>query len=265
MTDHTNLPAPMDGSPNGLGPYYAQPPLPDEAGQGGGVNLKRYLTAVLRYKWLVLLLVTLGTVGGWYLGRFVELSYRAQATVILGTTSRQDMDQGPIQSSDLLDGADWLALLRSFEVLDYVAWEERLYLEHATKDSALMRTFSVDTMFMPGDYRLRVSKDGGRVELLTGEGVQVGTTRPGEPIGADRGFKWQPEARLLRPGRVADLTVLTPREAAIALGKGLGANLPRGSSFIAINYQAQSPTAAASVVNTIVSRFIGVSTRLKNA
>ena len=48
-----------------------------------------------------------------------------------------------------------------------MAWQERLYLEHAAKDSALVRTFSIDTVFAPGEYTLRVSKDGGQVHLLT--------------------------------------------------------------------------------------------------
>ena len=264
MSDHRNLPVP--GEPDGgLTPYDGwQPPPPQDEEQAGGVNLKRYLAAVLRYKWIILALVAVGTVVGWYAGRFVELRYRAQATVLLGSMTAQDKGQGPIQSSDLLGGADWLSLLRSFEVLDHVAWQERLYLEYAAKDSALMRTFSIDTVFAPGEYTLRVSKDGGQVHLLTGEGLQIETVRPGEKIGVGQGFIWQPEARLLTAGRSFDFTVVTPREAAVQLGRQLGLNLPKGSTFIGISYVTNSPTAAA-VVNTTVDRFIAVATELKNA
>ena len=264
MSEHVNLPVP--GQPAGpLGPYEPRQVVPPEDEQTGGPGMKRYMAAVLRYKWIVVALVAAGTVGGWYAGRFVELQYRAQATVLLGGTSRQDMAQGPIQTSDLLGGADWLSLLQSFEVLDYVAWEERLYLEHAARDSAVMRTFSVDSTFAPGEYRLRVSKDGQRVDLLSAEGVQIETARPGEAIGSTRGFSWQPAPRQLTAGRVVDFTVLTPREAAVELGRTLGSNLPKNSTFIGISYQTNSPGRAASVVNTTVERFIDVATQLKNS
>ena len=264
MSEHTNLPAPSEPG-GGLVPSDGWQTMPPEEEQAGGVNVKRYLSAVLRYKWLLLALVVVGTTAGWYAGRFVELQYRAQATVLLGATSRQDMQQGPIQTSDLLSGGDWLSLLRSFEVLDHVAWEERLYLEYAAKDSLLMQSFAVDSMFAPGEYRMRVSRDGQRVNLLTREGLQIETVRPGENIGSSRGFVWQPNASQLEAGRVVDFTVVTPREAAVALGRQLGSNLPKGSTFIGISYQANSPSAAASVVNTTVARFIEVATALKNA
>ncbi|HEX6133061.1 MAG TPA: hypothetical protein VFZ24_03695, partial [Longimicrobiales bacterium] len=220
---------------------------------------------MLRRKWIIIALVAVGTALGAYAARFVELKYRAQATVILGSTSRQDMAQGPIQTSDPLGGIDWLSLLNSFEVLDHVAWAERLYLKHAAKDVDVFRTFTLDSTYAPGEYRLRVSRDGNRVELLTGEGVGIEVAKPGDPIGTSRGFVWQPTRRTLTAGRTVDFRVRSPREAALELRTQLSPSLPKNSSFISIGYVAATPEAAAAVVNATVDRFIRVSTDLKNA
>ncbi|HEX6252082.1 MAG TPA: polysaccharide biosynthesis tyrosine autokinase [Gemmatimonadaceae bacterium] len=265
MNEHENLPAPHGASPPAVPSWNGASMAPPEDEAGGGLNLGRYKQALLRRKWLILLLAAAGTAGGAYASRFVEMKYRAQTTVLLGSMSRQDASQGPIQTSDLLGGTDWLSLLNSYEVLDYVAWHERLYLKHAAKDRSVLSTFSLDSTFAPGSYQLRVSRNGRQVELLTAEGVQLEVRRPGEPIGVSRGFVWRPDRSELTAGRVIEFRVTTAREAAGSLRGQLGTSLPKGSSFIAISYTANSPQVAASVVNTAVDRFIEAATALKNA
>ena len=89
---------------------------PDEA----PFNWRRYVSAVYRYKWLILATTLLGGAGGFAATKLLTPVYQTSATVwIEGSTDRNGRPQqtGPIRSGNLLDAASWVELLRSFEEL----------------------------------------------------------------------------------------------------------------------------------------------------
>ncbi|HSJ13147.1 MAG TPA: polysaccharide biosynthesis tyrosine autokinase [Longimicrobiales bacterium] len=261
--DSHNLPATSAGAPlNGYSPRTSYAEAEDA---GGSVNLKRYLAAVLRYRWLVLGFVIIAVAGAAFATRYATLRYVAEATFWFDNTGREDQARGPIQSSELLVDQAWIELLRSFTVLDHVVLQERMYLEHAPRDRELFAGFVLDSVFRPGSYRFEVSGDGRSAVLRSADGVTVETVQAGAPVGASLGFRWQPPAQSYRPGRESRFQVLMPREAAKQLGAALTTRLPRGGSFMGLKYTGEDPRRVASVVNAIADRYTEVAADLKSA
>lgn len=236
-----------------------------EPGSGPGTTavLRRLLSAILRYKWLTLALLVVGTAASYYATRFVTYRYTAEATFWFDTPSRTDQVRGPILASGLLESDAWTELLRSFAVLDYVALEEKLYLEYRPQDAGLFRSFQVDSMFRPGEYVLVVDATGSAVELRTKEGLGIERVRPGEPVGASLGFFWTPDRREMEPKRRVSFQVLTPRDAARQLNRSLNTRMPRGGNFMSVSYSGTDPERVANVVNTLGHRYVEISAELK--
>ena len=60
----------------------------DDDEEEGGANLQRYLAAVLRFKWLILLITLVGGVLGVLLSRSVTPQYQAEATLWMQAAPR---------------------------------------------------------------------------------------------------------------------------------------------------------------------------------
>lgn len=97
--------------------------------EGGQINIRRLVNAVLRNKWLVLAVTAVGTVAGLLYVRTLPAEYMAHSTVWVETSARGG--DGPIQPRELLSAHGWTELLRSFVVLDDVVLQERLFLSFA--------------------------------------------------------------------------------------------------------------------------------------
>ena len=218
MADHINenLPAPIadDGRdhvvPQQPGAAHPMPSLqaPDEA--NAGVPWGRYLAALRRYKWLILVVTTLGTAGAVVASRFIKPVYTVTATIWIQTSSRPG-----VQSGGLLQSYAWQELLGTNVVLDSVAHKLRLYLAPQTAaDSVIFGEFGILDRMRPGRYQLRVSPNGSSYVLLNAADDTLESGVVGDSIGLDLGFGWAPEATLLRAGRTIGFTVITPREAA---------------------------------------------------
>jgi hypothetical protein len=111
-----------------LEPYREGAP-PSDWGGGGqeaapepkGPSLGRYLAAINRFKWLVLLITALGAAGGVFATRFITPEYEVQATILLEQgTGVSGISGGPIQAEQLLKSSGWQDLLRSFAIADPV-------------------------------------------------------------------------------------------------------------------------------------------------
>ena len=228
-----------------------------------GPGLKRYIRAVLRYKWLVLLLAVAGTVAGLYAGRFVSLTYTARGTLWLQTVDRETENQGPIRSAQLLRDNAWIELLRSVPVLEPVVREQRLYVKYEPEDRDVMESLRVDSIVRSGVYRLRVSAQGQTVELRTQDDVVVDRASVGESLGRNAGLAWTPPADALRPGREVRFTVATPTSAAIRLAGELSIAMPQRSNFLSVAYVDRDAERAAAVVNSITDSYVDVATGLK--
>jgi polysaccharide biosynthesis transport protein len=268
MTDHQNLPAHIPPRATELAPAAAQYDgyHDEEPDTGGSARLKRYLAGARRHAWLIVVVSLLGTGATLFGIRYVPRSYLAEATLWLEGSISGDDRRGPLGSPELLRNEAWVELMRSWTVLDYVVQQEKLYLDYRARDRDLMRSFDVlPTGFRTGDYKLVVDDDGRFVELRAAGGIVVDRVRVGESIGRPLGYDWRPSPALLTPGREAQLSLVTPREAARQLSRKLESPLARGGNFLRLQYRDHDPERAASIVNTTADRFVFVAAELKKA
>ena len=245
---------------------------PSDWGGGGqesvqepkGPSLGRYLSAINRFKWLVLLLTLTGLGGGYFATRFLQPEYEVQATILLEQgTGIEGQRSGPIQAQQLLKSTGWQDLVRSYAIADPVVTDLGLFVTPASEsDSLLFRNFKVDQpRLRAGDYRLSVK--GTRFTLATQAGIEVETGAVGDSIGRPVGFKWQPSTAQLRGRTDVDFGVQTPREASLALIKKLGLKLENGSSFMSLTLTGSNAQRTAATLNAWVEQFVAVATALK--
>ena len=146
-----------------LGSLGAAPPLPEP-----GIPWGRYISALRRYKWLILGIVSIGTAASVGATRFLEPEYRATATIYIEPPPD---DAGPIRGAELLRSFGWLELLNTGVVLDSVALSQRLYLTpDRVRDSLAFTGFTIADTFVSGQYRLVIDKTGTAWSLGVGAG-----------------------------------------------------------------------------------------------
>jgi polysaccharide biosynthesis transport protein len=246
---------------------------PDVLDSGEGFDVRRLGTAILRYKWLVLLIIILGSAAGVVVTRFLSAEYQAQATIWIEVPSgRQAAGAGqqtlgmPLQPGALLGQQAWLHLLSSFAVLDHVVMEQRLFLRPGPgSDAALFESFGVRDDVRSGQYRLVVAVDEGgagyTLETQAGEVLERGVA--GDSVGAGLGFLWQPPVQALWPGRQAEFSVRRPRDVSVALSKELRSRIDNNNQFLRVELSGSNPREVAATVNAVVDRFVTLSTELK--
>ncbi len=241
----------------------------DEGG-GGNSQITRLISAIVRYKWLLLVFAIVGAAAGFVMRRFSAPVYRAEVTLWIPTSNDRDAT-GPIRSANLLREANgWIDLLRSFAVLDNVVRERRLYLRGLQLDREVVESFNLAERFRPGRYALVIDKAGSRYELRDEDsGLVVERGAVGDSIGRQLGFLWAPPQ--LPAGRTLPFSLTTPREAARSLNdrlvttvrqtnRGMGDN-----SFIRLQLEGGDPNSVALVLNAVADRFVEVAGELKRS
>src|SRR5262245_18664043 len=124
---HT-LPAPVPQQSQAYpAPMYGEPPA------SGGPDWRRVFASVMRYKWLVLGVVVLGTLAGFALSRFlIKPGYLARATIWVDVVDPRARTSESYQAFTLGGQlgltTGWDNLLTSDAVMDYVVRQNRLYL-----------------------------------------------------------------------------------------------------------------------------------------
>jgi capsular exopolysaccharide synthesis family protein len=269
----TNLPTPFDpsqtplparGNGGAMGFGAGGPPPPAAEDEGGGVELRRMLSAVLRYKWLVAVCSILGLLVGLAMTRVQRPTYLSQATIWLQPSDDPRDRSGPIQTGNLLQTGAWIDLLTSFQVLDAVVREQRLFLELAkAEDSTALLAFDLKPQFTPGTYRLTVDERGRGFVLAVKGGLEVQRGQVGDSVGPALGFIWAPGSDILKPRRVIDFTVNNPRDAAVRLANDLNARLPRDGNFMRLTLTSTIPSRAAGTLNSVMEHFVAVAATLK--
>lgn len=254
-----------------LEPYREGAP-PGDWGGGGqeaapepkGPSLGRYLAAVNRFKWLILVITALGAAGGVFATRFITPEYEVQATILLEQgTGVNGTASGPIQGEQLLKASGWQDLLRSYTIADPVVTELALFVTPAVDaDSLLFRGFRVDqSRLRAGEYLLKLA--GGRYTLTSKAGLDFDSGVVGDSIGRPVGFSWQPAPAQLTDRKEIAFSVQTPREASITLIKRLGLKLESGSNFLFLSLTGPSAGRLATTLNAWVEQFVAVATALK--
>ncbi|AMW04164.1 polysaccharide biosynthesis tyrosine autokinase [Gemmatimonas phototrophica] len=232
-----------------------------------GPSLGRYLAAINRFKWLIMLLGIVGAGAGYMATTFIEPEFEVRATILLeqGTgISNGGQSRGPIQADELLQASGWQDLLRSFAIADPVVNSLALFVTpSAAGDSTLFRSFRVSEQvpLRPGAYILKLT--GQTYTLETSGGLQVEQGAVGDSVGTRVGFMWQPTSQALAGRKDVGFNVQTPREASIALIKKLKMNLANGSSFLFLNLTGNDAPRTAATLNAWVEQFVVVATALK--
>ncbi|HXE58867.1 MAG TPA: polysaccharide biosynthesis tyrosine autokinase [Gemmatimonadales bacterium] len=228
-----------------------------------GVQWGRYLAALRRFKWLMLLIVILGTVAGYVVTRFLKPEYITSATIWIEEGATK---QGPVRPGGLLQSYAWLELLRTNVVLDSVALKLRLYLRpEEPADRPVFRGFSLAERFMPGRYVLEVDEQGRRYRLVRGNGALVEQGVVGDSIGRPVGFRWAPTAKELGRDRTIEFALTTPREVSNQILSRLRPTMAEDGNFIRIQLTGHDPQELATTLNAISEQFVNVAAELKRA
>ncbi len=242
-------------------PNAAYVDAPEEAEEEGGLDIGRIVSAILRYKWLVLGIGIVGTAASVFATRFIKPTYSASATVYV--TQGGQTGSGPIRADGVIRDNSWPQLVRSFAVIDPVVRTHRLYLWHPPADSIPFRGFDLAPRFQPGDYRIQVDATGQKYTLLRGKSVPIEHGAIGDSVGRSLGFRWVPAPGSITPETEVPFTVSVPRDVSAGLAAGLGVRVAQASALMVISLQDSNAERAALVVNAIVDQFLRVADGLK--
>jgi capsular exopolysaccharide synthesis family protein len=263
MAGNLTNPIPMESGgplvPQGLGGGFGLPAAPEPAEEG--VNWPRYIAALRRYKWLVVLIIITGTGLGITATRFLKPEYTAGATIWIEPKPSQ---QGPIRAEELLQSVAWIELLKTGAVLDSAAVKMKLYLTPAeARDSAVFRDFSLGERFATGSMVLTIDHTGTKYELKNRQGLLLESGTVGDSIGRSVGFHWTPTAKVLGRDRTIAFSVTSPRDAASALGSQLSTRMAEDANFLRLTLTGKNPYRIAAALNTVAEQFVEVAADLK--
>ncbi len=231
------------------------------------VDWRRYVAALILHKWMVLLGLALGAVVGVLAYQSMDPEYEVQSTVWVEPEGGGAAgDAAPIRPSQLLDNSGWVALMRSFAVLDPVVQDLRLFVSPANPVHAdAFETFEVTDEVQAGGYELRRAGGGGEWVLATAAGVEVERGGPGSTFGESVGFRWAPPADLLRSEEPVAFSVQRPRVAAQSLAQRMNVGFDGQGTFLRVRMTGTDPVHITRVVNGVTARYIEVAEELKRA
>jgi polysaccharide biosynthesis transport protein len=233
-----------------------------------GPDWRRVASALLRFKWLIVLAVVLGVGAAFGATKLLRPVYKAQANVWVDVPDRGGVDRstearGPIRQGALLEADDWLELLRSYVVLDQVVRDQRLYLIiERVGDRPSFTTFFATDAFRPGEYELTVNDTGTEYTLLNArDRMELERGTVGDSVGRRLGFRWAPAS--LPRGRTLKFLLVAPRDAATQLGQQLQTRMDLNGNFLAIELTGTNPAGIAKVLNAVTERYVAVAAQLK--
>ena len=241
------------------------PAIPEDE---SGPDWRRVWSALLRFKWIVMLMVLVGLGGAFGATRVLRPVYRTQSNVWVDVPGRRGEGasdaRGPIRQGALLDADDWVELLRSYIVLDQVVRDLKLFLGvKRPADRSLFSDFAVSDEFRPGIYRLTTSADGKGYTLANGEGGELEHGSVGDSVGRRLGFRWAPAPGTLPADHTIEFSVVTPRDAAATLREQIDVRMDLNGNFLAVELRGTNPTLIANILNAVTQRYVAVAAQLK--
>ena len=265
--EHASSALDMGGPAGPAGPaataYFGEPEEP------GGIDLRRYLHAVLRHKWWIMAAAFVGVAASVAAWRFTPVEYTAEGSLWLEVAPRPggsgvSGDVTPIRASGLLEANAWIELLRSFTVMDSVVVSERLYLDVDPEYAPAFQSLSLAESFRPGSYTIATGPDGRAFALTASNGVLIQEGTLGEPVGADVGLVWTPRIGDFGPGAEVDFTVLHPRDAGRALSEQLVTRIDQRGNFLRLTLPGREPERIAGILNSLMERHVEVAAEIKS-
>jgi capsular exopolysaccharide synthesis family protein len=257
-------------SNEGLTQYQGAPPAPydpasalTEPGSGGGLSVSRIMSAVRRFRWLILAVVVAGTGLGLIATHFIKPIYNVTSTIWIRSADNKGQEAN--QNKGIVQGQNWVELLTTNVVLDTVVVKEKLYLEpKSVDDTTLFRGFEGQWPWRTGSYVLEVGPTGQSYTLKDKTGITLETGRAGQPIGAKLGMRWMPPAALLGRDRDIEFSLVSPRDASKSLALNLVSNLAQDGSFLRVSLSGNDPARLTRTLNLIGTQFVKVAAELKN-
>lgn len=229
----------------------------------GSSDWQRYLAAVVRHKWLVLLVTAIGTAAGFAAARTLAPIYAARSILWIDNGQR-DGDGGGIAGQQFVEAEGWIEIVTSNAVLDHVVRRLRLYVTvPASGDRSALSGFALRGEPRPGRYRVTVGPGGRTFELSEVGGPVLQRGAVGDSIGRALGFAWAPSADILTPGRPIEFSVTSPYEASRSLAEALDVDIDPGGSFLRLALEGTSPSRTAATLNAIAGRVAAVAAELK--
>lgn len=253
---------------HGIPPAYVDDPFfnPYEA-EEGGIDVRRYVLAVLRFKWLLVAALLVGSAGAWVAWSSVPVTYTARGNLWIEVERRGGSggDVAPIRAGGLLESNAWIELLRSFSVLEPVVVELGLYVQPPPDYAPAFSSFTLAQDFVPGAYEMRVGASGQDFVLLTDDGALVQQADFGAPIGENVGFIWQPARGSFPPEATVEFSVLSVRDAAQDLSARLATGMDRDGNFLRLSLSGTDPRLITQTLNSLMERFYSVAADLKSS
>lgn len=244
-----------------LGPE-SSPAATPLAVSDAGIPWRRYLAAVWRYKWLIVITLCIGAAGGVAAARRVRPVYEAHATLWVSTDRRGGPQFG--ESEELVNNSSWVDLLRSYAILERAARRSGIFVApRDARDRELFSGFALRDSTRSGSFVLRVDPAGARYTLSTAVGTTIETGAVGDSVGRALGFLWQPAADQLAPGSEHAFGVRSLRDAANDIASRLTTVQQEGTTFIRLTLTGGDPVSTAAQLNILTDEFINVSTELK--
>lgn len=224
-----------------------------------GPKLQRYVSALNRFKWLIIFLTVLGGVGGYFATQFIDPQYEVKATISMGLDGASSLGAKG-EEQGLMDRDSWQDLLKTFAVADPVVQRLSLYLlPDKDRDSVVFRNFEVNQALIPGDYTLKT--EGRNYHLYVSNNLPIDSGVVGDSIGRNRGFMWQPTAQELAGHNEVAFTVKTPREASGDLIASLTPT--QRSTFLRLSLVGKNSQRLAATLNAWTEQFVAEATALK--
>ncbi len=260
------VPQPLPASVALQNQGYPAPMLYGEPPGGGGPDWRRVYASVVRFKWLVLGVVVVGTAAGYGLSRFlIKPGYLARATIWVDVVDPRARTPEAFQLGGQLGiSTGWDNLLTSDQVMDYVVHENKLYLgwENAG-DSTAFERFDLQDRFRIGIYTLKVDSAGQHYVLTGEDGTLVDSGVVGDSVGRSLGWRWAPPASSLSKGQVIAFSVTAPHETGLSLASALAVRSDADGNFMRLELKDPDPEFAAATVNAVAERFVTVAAELK--
>lgn len=260
MTNISPLPGNLPVVPGGLGGAVAGTAV---AGASGGPRTSpviRYLAAVKRVKWLVLLLTLAGLGGGYVVSRL-----RPQSFVV-----RARLQLSPTENSTYAN-EQWGEAFRSYGIIEPVVAARRLFIKGPKRVGApplpmgpsgpaagLFNGFTATAnRYRSGTYRLKISDDGRSWDLTNITVNQRDHGAVGDSVGRPFGFRWVPQVESRWRGQTFEFDVATTREAADAVINRLSIGLAqRNPRFMDLTLDGQDAESTAGTLNDLMQGFV---------
>ena len=240
----------------------ARYPAPAFAGADdeSGLNIKRAISAMWRFKWLVLGVSILGSAGGYYYSQSMKPTYSATTSVWIDQVSSQGALKGP----GIFDPEAWQDLVKSYAVWDTVVKNLSLNVGFTPQlDMTARAGFALADDFKTGYYVLRADSVTKKYTLSKPDKTVLETGAVGDSVGRSIGFRWKPPVGSLLWNKDVTIGVNSIRGASTGYRERLNVYVDQAGYVVKLTLEDSDPTKIALILNAVARRFAKVATNLK--